>query len=1411
MTTQRKAFQRSTTLVNFRRNALALSISMAMTGGAFANPSGLSVVSGQATVQHLGDVMKITNTPGAILNWNQFSIGKGETVQFLQQNAASEVFNRVTGGDMSVIMGTLQSNAQVYLFNTAGVFIGQGAVIDTAGFLASSVGASDSDLLKRHLKFGGDGAVAGSVINRGNIRAHSGGSVVLIAPSVENSGLIHADGEVLLAGGHSVTVLDLNNPTVGLTVSAKEGESAVNLGEVIGKNVSFFSSLVKNSGVVEATNVSVGKGGVIKFSGKQVEVLAGSRIQADGQNGGGTVQIGGGWQGKDAGMQNSMFTRIEAGATISADALGHGDGGEVAIWSDGTTRVDSVIQAKGGALSGNGGRVETSGKQRLSVSAAANTSAPKGKSGLWLLDPYNLRVVQAGSVLLDPDKAVVNNGNVPNATYVPIDQNPEGADSFLSNAVLRDAFNSNSSVVLKTTGGTGGSGVGNISIEAPVILGSFGACGSFGATASLYLEAEGGISILAPVGLDSNLGGSGAYSNFNLKLGYDISKPVLIDAPLYLGSSGELLLAPYKRTEAGGAASGVTFGVGYNYFDDSNGPTGREYFAQNLNRMKVVNSPLQGNEGYYPLGADDAVNVSIVGANLRVRNIDAEGMSGSEQPINLDIQIARDSESMSDGFLRTDSVLNTRSVNVNAGGRFIHQSQVENSIDQFKVGTLNVNSGGELSLSGNFRTEDINAINFAQGKLSLGGRLDNTTATGSLLAQNNIHVVNNLVVVGGVISSGQTGNRLILSPSSFLELQRTRLQAGLKMELGSVLLLADRDSSGAEISPNTLEGTTISMEGNNFVIVGARLLTDPGTESFQAVATLTGDAIFESGKQGNIIVAAVQLFGDEPTPSQLNLNVGTGIRLNVTGNVQTTTLVSAENGFQNGNFQASEIGFDRPVFSVGVRPDGLVPPCFQSETCGGLEFGGDQAGAFNGMVMSSLNTDAPTLANSGVVFSQFINLAGLQFASSTADEIRFLDGVNEIKAADLISKKKLINQATIVFTSNTTNESIATDLENFGTLQFDGAYTLTGLISGNGSIQNSGNLTLSNVNNSRFGNSLVNFGTLNNVGNYVFDGNLTGPGTFNNSGVFAFTNPGLVTNAISNNPGGVFILQGSAGQSYSFSQGFVNGGVFQSNGALLGFSQGFTQSGGFSNFAPGTIVSGNTTINGGLFTGFGTFNGNVNVASGRVVPGASPGAMVVNGNLNLSPTSVLDIEIQSAGTPGSAYDYVVVNGTANLDGQLNLIDISNQGAGGALPVGEQFGFLQASTIAGGFSSVTTVHPSASYAFSTPTVLTTPNGSLLSTSTIASGAAVIGGGSTGTTDSTVSQNLNQAFTQIPTVTTLTASPTTNTSGPAPRQAEEERVAQAASQGVAGTTISQQTNDIELRSVPSDPQRPGAVCK
>lgn len=285
-------------------------------GVAQANPTGGVVANGTASIVSQGNLLQITNSNGAIINWNGFSIGLNEITQFIQSGANSAVLNRVVGTDPSTLLGTLQSNGRVFLINPNGLTFGAGAVIDTAGFVGSTLGLSDADFLAGRLNFT-NGAGAGSIDNQGTIKTPSGGSVYLIAPDITNSGIISApNGQVLLAAGQSVLLVDAGTPDLQVQITA--GGSAVNLGSIMAQSgdIGIYGAVIRQAGIVNADTVTRNAEGKIIF--------------------GATEDI-----------------TLEAGSVTSASGGPNGvrDGGEIRIIADGTLnmRVGSEVHVDGGA------------------------------------------------------------------------------------------------------------------------------------------------------------------------------------------------------------------------------------------------------------------------------------------------------------------------------------------------------------------------------------------------------------------------------------------------------------------------------------------------------------------------------------------------------------------------------------------------------------------------------------------------------------------------------------------------------------------------------------------------------------------------------------------------------------------------------------------------------------------------------------------------------------------------------------------------------------------------------------------------------------------------------------------------------------------------------------------------------
>ncbi len=399
---------------SFRFNLLALAIASCF-GAAHANPTGGQVVSGQATMVNNGNVLTVSNSANAIINWQTFSIGRNETTRFVQPTASSAVLNRVLGNNPSELLGQLQSNGRVFLINPAGILVGKDAVIDVAGLVASTLNLSDSNFLAGKLKFE-SGDTAGALSNAGTIRSAEGGQVYLVAPKVTNSGTVTAAGGVVaLAAGQQVEIGDTALP--GLKIEVSGAGEAGNVGELLAASgkVGIVGALVRNSGQIDVSSVEreggriflratrtatvdggalLAKGthgGKIVVEGEEVDLSAGL-LDASGQQGGGQVLIGGGYQGGDASIRNAQRTSVGQAATIHADAGENGNGGQVVVWSDDTTTAAGKITARAGSDGGDGGLVEVSGKSRLAFRAQVDTRAPAGKTGTLLLDPSDITI-----------------------------------------------------------------------------------------------------------------------------------------------------------------------------------------------------------------------------------------------------------------------------------------------------------------------------------------------------------------------------------------------------------------------------------------------------------------------------------------------------------------------------------------------------------------------------------------------------------------------------------------------------------------------------------------------------------------------------------------------------------------------------------------------------------------------------------------------------------------------------------------------------------------------------------------------------------------------------------------------------------------------------------------------------------
>lgn len=504
----------------------------------YANPQGGQVAAGSTSQHTSGNHLAITqHTDKAVIDWRSFDIEAGESTTFHQPSRDSVVLNRVNSHDPSRIMGSLSANGNVMLVNPNGVLFGRDSKVDVGGLIATTSNITNQDFMAGNLHFNATGNPDATITNKGHITAKDAGLVGLVAPNVQNHGVIQAKlGKVQLASGDQFSVdlygdglvnmavsdkvgaqlvantgsISAEGGTIALTAAAgrdivnslihvegelhapsiqqhegkiiiaAEGSNAVidNIASIKGSKIG-TSVINTGNALLDVSGQAAGaQGGQISITADQISLFAGTILDASGtapvpiakpstgisadtstvtaqkhikteaeflaspQRGGGSIKVGGDYLGSGT-TPTATNTYIAANSTILNNGSGHGDGGRTIIWADRHTGVRGRINAQGGQLSGNGGFVETSGKNTLNVGSEASiiASAPNGQSGLWLLDPENVNIsnVQNNGAF---------NGGTPNI-FTPINS--------LSNvdvANIKATLDSGTSVTINT-GSTG--------------------------------------------------------------------------------------------------------------------------------------------------------------------------------------------------------------------------------------------------------------------------------------------------------------------------------------------------------------------------------------------------------------------------------------------------------------------------------------------------------------------------------------------------------------------------------------------------------------------------------------------------------------------------------------------------------------------------------------------------------------------------------------------------------------------------------------------------------------------------------------------------------------------------------------------------------------------------------------------
>ena len=254
---------------------------------AVANPTGMTVASGSASVHQSGPQLTVAASQNAFLNWQSFNIASGETTIFNQPSASSVVWNRINDPNPSQIFGTLQANGIVVLLNSSGFYFGPNSFVSAAGLVVSTAQCAPPENSGGGWEFNGPPPLA-SIVNYGRINVGQNGSAFLISDQIENHGTIEAPGGTVgLAAGQTVLLSERpDGRGMSLQVTLPQG-SVDNDGKLIADagTIALNAKVINQDGLLQANSVR-NENGVIELvaSGFASTSVPNSKIIARGDD-----------------------------------------------------------------------------------------------------------------------------------------------------------------------------------------------------------------------------------------------------------------------------------------------------------------------------------------------------------------------------------------------------------------------------------------------------------------------------------------------------------------------------------------------------------------------------------------------------------------------------------------------------------------------------------------------------------------------------------------------------------------------------------------------------------------------------------------------------------------------------------------------------------------------------------------------------------------------------------------------------------------------------------------------------------------------------------------------------------------------------------------------------------------------
>ncbi len=935
-------------------------------------------------------------------SFTQFGLNSQQIANFLSNDSIQNILARVIGGDPSVINGLIQvtgGQSNLFLMNPAGIVFGTGASLNVpASFTATTatgigfagdkwfnaVGENDyQTLIGTPSLFAFDNKQLGVIVNGGNLVVGEGQNLTLLGGNVVNTGSLKAaSGSIMIAAvqneglvrisqsGHLLS-LEIQPPRAtdgqqlaiypqdlpmlltgtagsvetGLKVSPTGQVQLSNSGETI--PIEAGTTIVSDTldvSSVGATHVSPlpQTGGNVYLLGDKVGLL-GAHINASGTNGGGTVLIGGDFQGQ-GNVPNSLETFVSSDSAVSADALLSGDGGKIIAFSDRTASIHGILTARGGTVSGNGGLIETSGKQFLNLTSIPNASAFNGFGGTWLIDPTNITIANGGggaigtntvdvanlntalntgtNVTITTDIGGTEEGNITQNANALINKTTGGEATLTllaaNNIILNGGITSSSGKLnVSLIADADNSGAGTIDIVNATIFTNGGNVtgigrGSLTAGDSIALNN----SNINAGGGNVELTGTGQDNGFSNRRGIFLANSVVETSGTgtitLTGTGGngtnfnQGLLINQSSTVRAVDGNISLFGTGGNGTGFNNNGIDIGGVVETTGTGTISLTGIGGN------GTDQNRGIRLLGAAIRTinGNITLTGFGNGTGIGNTGIQLSSDSVVASTGtgnVTLTGTGLNAAGINLLANSA-INPTGTGSGTVTLTADEIDLNSTAQIRGNGILQLQPLTS--------SLG------------------------ITIGGTTDD----ERLNLNTSELITLQNgfSQIFIGRDNSSGTIALTGNanfndpvtlRSPHGNGSITTTSDGTLFGTDNASFTLLANQnIITDNIITSGGAIAITsnngdinTSSGILSSGSQvgdgGAITLSANNGNITTDVLSSLGNNTGGAIALNAAGNITTNALVSSGGNSDGGTININsggEININNDSSIVGV-------------------------------------------------------------------------------------------------------------------------------------------------------------------------------------------------------------------------------------------------------------------------------------------------------------------------------------------------------------------------------------------------------------------------------------------------------------------------------------------------------------